>query len=162
MLPSCSAGEICPPGYLCEERWPRLSARIHSSPRSGSRSRTCCVNILSAPPKVILNGHVHMSESVKVTRPSVFASKIWVGLVKKNPIVWRKIQIFIYIKWLQPGKTWCGLVKRINLPGRLSCEKNKLSRRLICMQAYWSLPLTLKYNRCHTPSKKYTCTKAQS
>ena len=73
------------------------------------------------------------TESAKVTRPSVFAGKISVGLVKKSTHrtgCLEKNSIFIYIKALQSGKTWCGLVKCKNLPDRLSCEQYKLSRRL--------------------------------
>ena len=57
---------------------------------------------------------------------------VWWKNPRTGPIVWWKIQIFIYIKTLQSGKTktLCGLVKCKNLPDRLSCEKYKLSHRL--------------------------------
>ena len=48
---------------------------------------------------------------------------VWWKNPSTGPVVWWKIQIFIYIKTLQSGKTWCGLVKCKNLPDRLSCEK---------------------------------------
>ena len=77
----------------------------------------------------------HTKGSAKVTR--IFAGKISVGLVNKIHTQdrlwhgWWRIQNFIYIKTLQSGKTRCGQVKCYNFSDRSSCEKYKLSLRLI-------------------------------
>ena len=73
-------------------------------------------------------------ESVIVTRPSVFAgfeSVWWKKSKHKTGCLVENSNFYVqYIKTLQYGKTWCGLVKCKNLPDLLSCEKYKLSGRL--------------------------------